>query len=506
MSNAWNAQLDLTDRVQVKEVADLFGGEVYFADNYPELYALFQNSRKAETRENNSNQGYQNSAYIVDVVYDKANRCAFAAAHTYLTEKASRLYCFLEIYRNGESIGKNSGFYHNTDFAKIECSSARIIETAGAVRYEGVFYVAWQPVSQNILRVMKANSLSERIQNDGEEFVESMDISDPVYKKSTSGPIKIALWRTGSDVDYSYPNDKIDDDGNYEMHLKMTGKAKLLENHAIGSVPSVDAILNQVDHGSIFYLHNVTPGEITVSKDWKTLTWDLSDNWENFVPESTRAGNRNYSFDMRISFMCRKCQFRHSLIISSEDYPQYEDYHFYKKIPMINVLWGCLAEGTKITMSDGARKKIEDVRIGDKVVTGDGAISGISDIVVGTESTMYQLVLASGNEVLATLDHPFMTGSGMMLVSDITSHTDIRIAGGAFSRAVSCYPVTYGKKVYSLELSDGDSFIANGVVSGTHSVQGELSAREDDSPETDPLILDEIARLKRDAAEGMIFI
>ena len=505
MTNTWGTRLDLTDEHQAHQVADWFGGEEYFASNYPDLYTLFQNSKNIANADKGGKQGYQNAAYIVDVVYDKKNNCAFAAAHTYLTEKATRLYCVLEIYRNGVCIGKSSDFFHNTDFVKMQCSSAKITEFAESVNYEARLYVTWQPVSKNILCAMTDSQLTEYIQNDGEEYVESMTVTDPAYKKSSSGAIKVALWRSDSSVDYDYPNDPRDKYGNYEMHLKMSGSATLLENHAISDTPNVDAILNQIDNGSIFYLHDVTSDEITISDDRKTITWNLSDNWENFVPESTKEGNRDYSFDMRIDFMCKKCQFRHALIISSEDYPQYEDYHFYKKIPMINVLWGCLAEGTDVTMSDGSNRKIEELNIGDEVIGGDGVAAKIKNIVTGTEDTIYQLVLESGENVLATYEHPFMTSEGMKLVSELTSHTEIKTVSGNFSKAVSCYPITFGKQVYSIELENGDSFIANGIVSGTHSIQGELASRTTEKLQADPAILDEIEQLKHDVADGRIF-
>lgn len=504
MAKTIGTELDLSQPADAKEVADLFGGEAYFRKTYPQLYTLFQNAQKVGTNQNSVNQGYQNSAYIVDVVYDRKNRCACASGVTYLTENAKRLYCNISIFKDGEIIGRSSEFYSNTDHARIACSSVVFDEPQSPVMYKGILYVAWQPDSQNQLHVMKATELHASVEGSGEEFIDTLRVDDPAYKKSTSGPIKVALWRMDRNVDYDYPRSRIDDDGNYEMHLKMAGNALLADNHSIGRISNVFAVLNKIGSGSVFYDHKIGESELVISSDRKTLTWDLCDNWENAVPESIVAGSRNYDFDMYIEIFCNYCQAEHRLIISSNDFPQYREYKFYKQIPQINVLWGCLAEGTRITMADGFLKKVEEIQIGDFVRTSDGTITAVKNVVVGTEETMYQLCLENGRSVMATITHPFLSENGMVSAMDLTSRTKLKTEDDTFSPVRACYPVSYGRSVYSLETESGAAFFANGIVSGTHSDQGSLSQKEK-APVCDLQVNEEIAQLRKDADDGKIF-
>lgn len=497
-------ELDLSNPENAAQIAAMFGGEEYMEREYPALYGLFTNSKKHRLTAGDSKQGFQNSAYIVDVIYDKKSGCAYAAGRIYLTGKAKRLYSQLVISMNDEEIGRESQFSSNTDTIKIDCYSMPFEEPPDNTVYKGVLYVTWQEEGSNVLRAMRNADYSEEIEGTGVEFVEEMTVSDPGYKKSSSGPIRVALIRRDNNVDYDYPNARRDGAGNVDMHLKIGGSAKLCDWHNCARVDTIDAVLNQPEKGTIFY-DNDANKKVTISSDKKMITWDLDDDWMNSVPESVAEGNRDSLFDMKIQFYCSACGANHRLIISSENYPQYAQYKFYKQIPKVNVLWGCLAAGTMVTMYDGTEKAIEQIQNGDLLVSDNGRPLKVTNVVVGEENFMYRLRLESGEEVLATLNHPFMGHHGLMPLRDIDSSTKLLKKNNEFERVLYCYREKYVGKVYGIETEYWGVFFANGIASGLHSDQGKFESDANTNQiKEDPEVEEEIKKLNNDFSAGRI--
>ncbi len=493
-------EADLSNPGILAGVLQMFGGEEYMAVEYPSIYNLVKNTQKKKKKAVNSKEGFRNSAFIVDIIYDKKSGSAYAAGHVYLTQKAQWINCMLAIYLNDEKIGISQVTDFNLDSVVIECNTKPFEEPTKEANYRAELYAVWQPYGCKTIQVLHDEMLSEKITGIGEEFVKELIVDDPAYKKSNEGPIRVALIRTDPNVDYDYPNAGRDDKGNVNMELKIGGKATVADNHYIASypAPSINALLNQEKVGSIFYLNPDISDRIKISNDKMTITWDLDENWYNSVPQSVAEGNRDYYFDMMLEFYCGECHKMHQLVVSSYDHDKYNQYLFYKKIPKVNILWGCLAEGTMISMDDGSKKPIENIMTGDILISDNGRPLKVSNVVTGTEDTIYHLKLESGEEVLATIEHPFMSFHGLIRVADIDSSTKLLNEKGDFVRVYDCYPEKYGRKVYSIETEDYGLFFANGIASGLHSDQGKLANKVDeDLGKIDPDIEKEIEKLKK---------
>ena len=85
----------------------------------------------------------------------------------------------------------------------------------------------------------------------------------------------------------------------------------------------------------------------------------------------------------------------------------------------------CLWEEEPVLMSDGSRKAIKDVRVGDSVVTFDpltmlpASTTVVHQYVRPTDKPMFQVTTESGRTIRATHDHLFMTSEGWATVDDI---------------------------------------------------------------------------------------
>ena len=85
----------------------------------------------------------------------------------------------------------------------------------------------------------------------------------------------------------------------------------------------------------------------------------------------------------------------------------------------------CLDINEHVLMSDGTRKRIEDVKINDEVVSFHPKTMEISNTRVthhyvrNTDKKIYKLKTISGREIIATEDHKFMTSVGWKTVDEI---------------------------------------------------------------------------------------
>jgi hypothetical protein len=88
----------------------------------------------------------------------------------------------------------------------------------------------------------------------------------------------------------------------------------------------------------------------------------------------------------------------------------------------------------------------------------------------------------------------------------MTSETALKTSEG-ISRVKYCYPSEYNSSVYSLRLEAGDSFYANGIVSGCNDIVGKLADKYNDERlgiEVGSDVLMETARMAEDYNNGAI--
>ena len=94
-------------------------------------------------------------------------------------------------------------------------------------------------------------------------------------------------------------------------------------------------------------------------------------------------------------------------------------------------VYQCLHPDSLVTMSDYTQKAIQHIKIGDEVITFDNeSLQYVSSKVVNqftksTEKQMYNIKSNSGDNIIATYDHLFMTSNGWCKVDDFNSETKL---------------------------------------------------------------------------------
>jgi len=145
----------------------------------------------------------------------------------------------------------------------------------------------------------------------------------------------------------------------------------------------------------------------------------------------------------------------------------------------------CFAAGTKILMSDNSLKNIELIKKGDIVKSYDFENkklidSKVTNLISIKHSNLVKLKF-SGNEIVTTADHPFWIEENVWAAVDAEKANKnyfqkIKVSSlkvgdkifipekNIFSEIISMENINERKITYTIELSENDNFIANGML------------------------------------------
>jgi hypothetical protein len=161
-------------------------------------------------------------------------------------------------------------------------------------------------------------------------------------------------------------------------------------------------------------------------------------------------------------------------------------------IPPMQLVYGCLAEDTLITMQDGKEVKIQNVVERNKVLqSSEGRVLTVEDTTVGFErKPMVRIRDSAGHSLLLTEGHPVVTARGVRLAGELAAGDEVVTRDGK-AILVSVGREEYGRKVWNLNVGmpvDGvkltksnTTFFANGILVGDGRMQatyGELAKRD----------------------------
>lgn len=507
-------ELDMSNPKDAELVVAQFGGKEWFSTRYPLLWQAYnQTVQSGIGVKGKSENGFCDNARILGVGYDSTSSAACASGIIYLTQAAQQMCMVINVYEEDELVARNVNFLSGCATGNIEVESAkRDILTAGK-NYHSYLQVTWREGADGILRSMVAEAYAT---SGSEDVISNITVSDPKHiVTSEDRPIKISYGRDKGKTDYYYEETRDTETHNEMVFMKVTGSMDLADGHTISAVQEFDAALFCDGYGAIQYEGSKKYGNkgeedviVYLDNDGKSLCWNLEESWKTEIEQSVVFGNRTHIFDMIIPFQCDNKDEVHQLRISSSDATV--GIHV-QKIPMIQLMWGCLAKDTKILMADGTEKAVSEIAVGDQLMSTDGSGNAVevSKVTTGKSENIYTILLENGDTVRATRMHPFAVPSGeFVTVIDMNTQTMLKVKGAdTGSRVVYCYPDDYNSDVYNIDLKSGNSFYANGIVSGTNEIMGMMHDKHTDdhcSITVSEQVLEEIEKLREDYSKGLI--
>ena len=504
-------ELNLAEPTNFQCVTSQFGGEEHLTAHYPNLACILARTRQTSQAPTAANTGFCNKAIVLDMGYDQASGTAYAMGTMTITEPAERLYMTMDIYAEDELVAHNAAFLCACLSGEIEAQSAPLPPLPDGKIYRAFLQATWQPKSANTLRSMVAKAEST---SSSKNAIKDVTITHPRHIYSAaSEAITVAYARSAPDRDYCYPESRDKTTKNEMVLLDMEGSVELADNYHVDSIVSAGAALSCVGFGDILYLGSLkfgekgTPGVVVFPENnGSSIGWKFDQFWQNEIPDSVRCGNRAHDLEIGITFRCKEDQNLYSLLITSKGTELVLSQPHVQEISKIHLYWGCLAKGTQVTMEDGSTCPIEEIKVKDRVLRPDGGSACVTKVITGTEENIYILQLENGMKVRASRNHPFGNGSGFTATIDLNSQSQLQTKDG-LSPVLYCYPTDYHDKVYNLELDTGDSFLANGIVSGTNRIMGALADQYNNdllAIEATPELLEECKRLTNDFEQGLI--
>jgi hypothetical protein len=151
-------------------------------------------------------------------------------------------------------------------------------------------------------------------------------------------------------------------------------------------------------------------------------------------------------------------------------------------IPQMELMWGCMAEGTLILMADKSSKAIETILVGEKVLSDTtGRCLTVEGTVNGVEvKPMFFIKDDKGNSLFLTENHPVITAKGVRFARELKVG-DKLLSEKEESEIVSIEEKIYDGKVWNLLLKEEDkgsiltddnrTHFANGVLVGDGRMQ-----------------------------------
>lgn len=126
------------------------------------------------------------------------------------------------------------------------------------------------------------------------------------------------------------------------------------------------------------------------------------------------------------------------------------------KAQQLYLLWGCLAKGSQITMSDGSTKAIEEIEIGEKVLLEEGATGSVINIFTGIEQNPLICIQTAQGSLRCTDTHPVKTNHGVKPAIEINGEDCLLDAKGNEITITGIYPWREAN-VYNLEIEREDA-------------------------------------------------
>lgn len=323
--------------------------------------------------------------------------------------------------------------------------------------------------------------------------VASVELLDPIKQhEGSQPPVTVCYARkpsAGEDVDYEYKESFNPKTGVQRLFVPFGARVTLDSTKFVG-IYSEEFKLQLVSNGTARYRTEGREEEIAQCFQATDTGFEfhLDDDWKDDVPSSRLPFRDRVDITFRVQFL-KSDGSRSNIEISS----LYDvSSRFGAKADYLNLLWGCVAAGTKVHMADGSSVLIDEIKKDDCVlsrsVDGKNQTYKVARVLAGTENTFVNIVAEDGSYLRCSVSHPVLTQGGMVRADQVTGDALVACMDGGWQHVCGVWTST-GGTVYTLELAAIDSdavpspadalrdpytFWADGILVGDNAAQAAL--------------------------------
>jgi hypothetical protein len=332
--------------------------------------------------------------------------------------------------------------------------------------------------------------------------IQSINVANPNHNNHPERDyIKVALNRSPSqigDCDYYYQYGKEGLDP--IVGLQVNGNATLISGYTVTVTPNFSGSCVLIrrsgtgDGATLAFPSDQIPPLCKGSGN--SVSWNIGSDWFKGAPWD--QGNM-IDLDFTLTFAVEPSGTA-TLRVTSVPQGVSTPPNNIATVAPLKFVWGCVAAGTLVCMEDGALRRIETLKVGERVADGRGESLRIAEVWKGHEDKpLYRLATESGIEALVTDGHPVPTPEGVVAASELAPGMTV------FTRhreemLCAVEQVSHEGRVFNLDLlPDGaetladidddmvTAFEANGLLVGDNRMQGVLARRAMETPGPDPL-------------------
>lgn len=280
-----------------------------------------------------------------------------------------------------------------------------------------------------------------------------------------------------SDVDYKLMVKEV---GGHPV-FAVPGKGRLGANGAVVVLDdpayaptAVCCVTKTGGGGGVLEQYTVDYPDKVFDKDGNDLVYEMLLSWnQTFLSPGGQSANLfDYDLTLHAWFQEKTAVAPRpaTLRVTSFDVPDTGN-EVLCRIQKLQIMWGCLCEGSRVRMADGSMRRIEEIRIGE--LTGrDHAYGRVINCWSGQEEVLYNLITEDGNSIKLTNNHPVLTERGLMGAAFIRKGTRIMTENGSFAEITAVKELHGCFKVCNLELDSEDHlFCAEGFTVGDFQLQ-----------------------------------
>lgn len=469
-------------------VIGILGGEELLKKKYHDVYRMLQAARRAD-REGNVSQSAISAAEGTGLT-DAMNirTLNFHPATTLETtscmDMAQENPSIVIIGDVSDVVSKKSidGFAVADNYSSYLKGSVKVPSVSLLRERERHFIAAstfcWteqNDVGEYLLR--SRTEVSEAVKTIGTgSVVTSMTVAAPMPVRHSGGDKTTIYYNRKGLLDDSlwdyYYEDVASAEDRINISLPFKGSAVFLD----GFAPKAE-----IDWNEDFYLYieNVKNGvasfnlsqrsNVKLQVSGQTLSWEFPEDWKAPIAKNALAGAQELVFYCHM-YIPTERGISVPLTIQSDNIVH--DDPSYAQIPKLDILWGCFAGDTLITMADGSKKKIREIEPGEEVKTRDGSCRA-EDVIQGPAERLFLIRTSKGKQIRLTEDHPLLTADGLKMAKDLTWGDILAMEYGR-DAIEELHLITYGDTVYSLLLEREELLIADGFFAGDFSAQNKV--------------------------------
>lgn len=485
--------LNLSKTEDYDYLLDKLGGKVRLAD-YSQINTALEDTKAAhekgqgtdyktllQRKEESANE-LIDAVYIAYAHFDSSTRILSYCCVVSLTQTATNVNVQIDIYNDQQhQIYKSYTDYEIKNFIIIR--DEKKIDTSYSI-YHNVFDVAMTVCiftlnEQGTLRMDPVIAVKRFYTN---QIISSVTVAHPMQKVSTGDTINVFYGRLPQyydpSVDYIYENALKGNSVN--MMLDMMGSANFTDSstNVTKFLKDETDIIMDLQKGAINY-GNMDVMQYSGSDG--TLSWLFKTEWGQKIPrDDFQASNISY-INMMMRYNTDKTGDNpNTLTISSylaDRTSQLSNDNVMVKT--FNLKIGCLAKDIEITLADGSRKNVQDVKVGDVVRTdNNGSTATVENIWSGIDQRMIVIETENHDRTIISTAHLVETADGLLEAAELNAGMQVMTEKG-LCKILFLYDIAYNDTVYNLQLSVPEGtgrFFAGGILVGDAGAEKEQAS------------------------------